>query len=153
MAGYEHWELFSASEAKQNVYAYQLMTLWLMHYSSAVYKPLLHQHSLLQIANSIFLHVSIACSLTRSSEFCWLLIWCVKYCNDDTSTDENDSRVTLVDEIVDAEPDLICSMLVDSLQSGSIATDVVVVKEFIPLDSVSFSCSLSKIFTRECVYI
>ena len=45
MAGYEHWELFSTSEAKQNVYAYQLMTLWLMHYSSAVYKPLLHQHS------------------------------------------------------------------------------------------------------------
>ena len=95
-------DMIFASEAKQNVSAYRLMTLWSMYYSSAVYKPFLCQHSLLHIANSIFLHVSIACSLTRrSSEFCWLLIWCFKYCNDDT-TDEDDSRVTQADKIVDA---------------------------------------------------
>ena len=42
-------------------------------------------------------------------------------------------------------------MLVDSLLSDNIASDVVVVEEFVPLQSVSFSCSLSrlvKIFTR-----
>ena len=38
-------DMIFASEAKQNVSAYRLMTLWSMYYSSAVYKPFLYQHS------------------------------------------------------------------------------------------------------------